>query len=148
TESQLMLDPRTGASMIDPNTGRFLRDFFYRVSPGLGIAENGETIFVPTSTRIPVKSLPVYATIALLDEADRILDIGDRIEADRDTGDRIEVIKRTGLGRSLANRRVGRSLDQIIASSVDLPKVGILVLQPVTVEIVGELNPDDPCEED
>ncbi|HEU4387705.1 MAG TPA: hypothetical protein VFV34_07910, partial [Blastocatellia bacterium] len=137
SESQVQINPETGQPVTNPQTGRFARDFFYRVAPGLGFAASGESVFVAVSTRIPVMSLPVYAPVTLLDEADRILDGGQPNGLPQPDNEGI-----------LAPRRVGRALRDVIKSNVNLPQVGILVMQPVLVEIIGELNPDDPCEQD
>jgi hypothetical protein len=43
---------------------------------------------------------------------------------------------------------MGPSLRDLVERGVALPRVAILVLQPVTAEMIGDLDPTDPCEQD
>lgn len=101
--------------------------FFYDVAAGYGIAAAGEDVFVPRQVRVGVLDLPVVAPAALLDGT------------------------APGEGEALgalAARRVGPPLGELIASAADLPRAGIVVLQPVVAEVIGEFDPTDPCEVD
>jgi hypothetical protein len=51
----------------------------------------------------------------------------------------------TGLGDHLSLRS---SLGELIADGVDLPRAGVLVLQPVSAAFIGRFDPTDQCEID
>lgn len=99
---------------------------FYRLTAGVGITASGEDVVIPKPLRVAVNSLPVYAPPALLDG---------NTPTPPETG-------------SLLPRKLGPSLGELIAAGRSLPQAGILVLQPVLIEVVGEFNPDDQCEID
>ena len=51
-----------------------------------------------------------------------------------------------GAGGSVASKVVGPALGAVVAALPDaLPRVGILILQPVTADRIGELDATDPC---
>ena len=51
-----------------------------------------------------------------------------------------------GGGAVLAGKIVGPALGEVVAAApAALPRVGILVLQPVASERIGEFDPTDPC---
>jgi hypothetical protein len=51
-----------------------------------------------------------------------------------------------GEGSSTAAKVVGPTLGAVVAALPDaLPRVGILLLQPVTADRIGEFDPTDPC---
>src|SRR6185369_7248134 len=74
--------------------------------------------------RVLLRALPVYATAALLDGAPDV-----------------------GAGE-LAVRRLGAALGDLIESDVAVPKVGIIVLEPMLVDERANFDETDPCEED
>jgi hypothetical protein len=97
--------------------------FYYHVAAGLGIAPSGEDVVVARPLRVPVRAVPVYVPASLLEGS------GEEEGA-------------------LPAWRLGPPLGELIEASVHLPRVGILVLQPVVVEMIGEFDPADPCEID
>ena len=54
----------------------------------------------------------------------------------------------TAAGDALLPRRLGRSLGELIAQGVDLPRAQILVLVPATVEAAAAGDPGTPCARD
>ena len=51
-----------------------------------------------------------------------------------------------GEGGSLAAKVVGPTLGAVVAAAAEaLPRVGILLLQPVVADRIGEFDPTDPC---
>ena len=97
---------------------------FLHVGSGYGLCANGEDVFVGTPARVPLRSLPVYATAALLDGA-----------APPEPG-------------ALAARRLGGTIAELIGTGVAVPAAGIVVLQPAQVDQLGNFDPTDPCEDD
>jgi antitoxin (DNA-binding transcriptional repressor) of toxin-antitoxin stability system len=97
---------------------------FVNIGPGYGICASGEDVFVGAMARVPLHSVPVYATAALLDG-----------------------VASVGTG-ALAARRLGPSLDEAITKGVAIPKAGILVLQPSQVDQLANFDAADPCVED
>jgi hypothetical protein len=94
---------------------------YVRVNPGTGLAASGETITLPQPLRMQVDDLPVYAPARLLEGAGI-----------------------PPLGAEVA-RLLGPSLAELRAAGRTLPRAGILVLQPVEVEVAGNNDPRDPC---
>lgn len=97
---------------------------FLDISVGHGIDGNGEIARVNAPLRVDLKQIPVHAPVALL-------------EGDTHTGE---------AGTSLV-RKFGPSLETAISTGLTLPRVAILVLQPVQVEMNLQAE-DDPCELD
>ncbi len=101
---------------------------FYQLAPGLGIAASGEDVVVPTMLRVQVYDTRVVAPSNLL------------LGVVPPGGDRPP-------GFALNARDVGQPLSAFVGSTLPMPRVGILLLQPIVVERVG--RPDtDPCERD
>ena len=94
------------------------------IGPGYGIASSGEDVYVAAGARVAVRSIPVYTTAALLDNAPPL-----------------------GTG-ALAARRLGASLAQLLDAGVNVPRAGILTLQPVQIDTLANFDPADPCQED
>ena len=89
------------------------------LGPGYGICASGEDVSVAAGARVPVRSLPVYTTAPLLDGSPPL-----------NTG-------------ALAARRLGPTLDELIAANIAVPKAGIVVLQPVQVDTLSNFDPAD-----
>jgi len=100
----------------------------YQIAAGTGITANGEDVLIPRTLRVGVKDVRVYASAAILDST-----------APTPTP--------TGI---LTPRKLGKTLGELITNgiAVTLPRVGILVLQPIVVELVGRNDPRDSCETD
>lgn len=108
----------------DPNRVRL------QIAPGSGISASGEDVVLPTSQRVRVRDLPVFAPVSILDGAT------DEDSAISDSTD-------------LLPRRLGDALGNLSEDIVNrLPRVSILVLQPIVAELIGEFDPEDPCEQD
>ncbi len=101
---------------------------YYQIAAGTGITATGEDVLIPRTLRVAVKDVRVYASAAILDSI-----------APTPTP--------TGV---LTPRKLGKTLGELIANGIaaNLPRVGILVLQPIVAELVGRNDPRDPCETD
>jgi hypothetical protein len=140
---------------------------FYNIAPGFGIAASGEDVNLPTMLRLDVKEIPVYAPSQFLADAKRILagGGGSRVPAEETTPLEVPAGEETGplardASQALAARHEGPPLGKLIdprpdlpdlpsvAELLDMPPVGILLLQPIVVELVGEFDPTDSCEAD
>lgn len=105
-------------------------EYYYHVNPGLGLTFSGEDVVIPRTMRVRVGDIPVYTLRALLG--------GGESPGDTPTG-------------ALYPRELGPSLAEFVASvplPENFPRAGVLVLQPVVVEVVGEGDPNDSCEQD
>jgi hypothetical protein len=100
----------------------------YQIAAGTGITANGEDVLIPRTLRVGVKDVRVYASAAILDST-----------APTPTP--------TGI---LTPRKLGKTLGELITNGIaaTLPRVGILVLQPIVAELVGRNDPRDSCETD
>ncbi|MBW4484560.1 MAG: hypothetical protein KME14_18665 [Tildeniella torsiva UHER 1998/13D] len=110
----------------------------YRIAAGTGLAISGEDVRLPTERRVAVTQVPVYAPVEIL--------AGGTV-ADSD---------------SLLPRRLGPTLAELLEPrpapagettplppiAANLPPVGVLVLQPVIAETLGNPDLSDPCEID
>lgn len=101
------------------------------LSAGLGMSIYGEDVVIPKPLNVDPKTLRVYAPVDLLDE----IDPGPR------------PLTPKVFPRPLKPRRLGPALEELIADGIHPPRAGILVLQPVVVEMIGEFDPEDPCEQ-
>lgn len=101
------------------------------VAAGYGLTANGEDVIIATDMPIRLLALSVYAPTSILrpDEPPEKHDVG-----------------------ALESRSMGPTLGTLInppsGAPAAVPKVGIIVLQPVVAELAGAFDPDDPCEED
>lgn len=102
---------------------------FYHLTPGFGIAASGEDVRIATPLRIDVRRAPVYAPVTLLEPPAE--------------GDEEAVV-----GGSLLPRRLGPAFGDAVDQGLALPRVGILLLQPITLQTAERFDADDPCEED
>ena len=97
---------------------------FLNMSGGYGICASGEDVFVASQSRVKLLSIPVYGTASLFDGSPP-----------------------PGTG-GLAARRLGPTLTELIAANVDVPPVGIILLQPSQVDQLANFDASDPCDED
>jgi hypothetical protein len=128
---------------------------YYNLAPGFGITGSGEDVNLPTPLRLDVKSVPVYAPSLFLDNAERILrgEGRSKMPAVEKTPIVAPNLEETGPdaaapSQPLAPRHEGPTLGELIHPLIDLPPVGVLLLQPIVAELVGEYDPADSCEED
>lgn len=100
----------------------------YQIAAGTGITANGEDVLIPRTLRVGVKDVRVYASAAILDST-------------------APTPIPTGI---LTPRKLGKTLGELITNGIaaTLPRVGILVLQPIVAELVGRNDPRDSCETD
>lgn len=103
---------------------------FYTLCAGLGITARGEDVVVPSNVRIAAREVRVYAPAFVL----RQLPIPDAFK--------------DAAGFRASGRDLGQPLGEFIDQKINLPRVGILVVQPVVAERVGEFDSSDPCERD
>jgi hypothetical protein len=107
--------------------------FVFQVAPGFGLTVYGEDIVVAKPLRVEVLDANVFAPVRILQA---------------DTSAPPPPPDETPLTGALEARALGAPLRQLIEPERGLPRAGILLLQPVTTEMVGELDPEDPCEQD
>ncbi|RMH38041.1 MAG: hypothetical protein D6690_01060 [Nitrospirae bacterium] len=104
------------------------------VAPGRGLTLAGDDLVVLHPQRIPLGNIPVYGPLSWFEEG------GDtHIEAEG-TSDAESTV--------MTPRRLGSTIQELQARGVAIPPAGILMLQPVVAEMIGELDPHDPCEQD
>lgn len=99
------------------------------LSAGLGITVSGEDVTVPADLRFDMRQVRVYAAGALL--------VAPLPEEER-----------LASGFQQYGRAVGPRLQAFMQPESGLPRAGILLLQPITAELAGRIDPDDPCEYD
>lgn len=111
--------------------------WFYRINAGQGLTAAGEDVAIPRELRVNVLDVEVCVPPALLQLS---------LTADEQPRVSTQLLPRTvgpSLGKLLEER------DAVDASQLpELPRVGILLLQPVTLELVGNADPGDSCERD
>ena len=110
-----------------------------QVLPGFGLAQSGEDVVVSTPRHIALGSLPVYARVDMLDA------IASKAAAGG-TSDGPPPVN--GGMRPLLPRKIGPQLAALLAApaAVDLPRVAVLVAEPVTATIAA--NARDTCPPD
>lgn len=94
------------------------------ISPGFGVTASGEDVVVPRPQKVKVTDISVYASAVLLDGG-----------PPPTPGD-------------LVARRLGDSLAALIAKNLQLPKVGMLLLQPIIAMATPDFDVADPCAQD
>lgn len=99
------------------------------LSAGLGIAFSGEDVIVPTDLRFDLRQVRVHAPGGLLAAA-------------------IPPEARGNSGLSAYGLDTGPRLGAFMQPDNRLPRVGVIVLQPIVADLVGELDPDAQCEID
>jgi len=112
--------------------------FYYHLSPGMGLAASGEDVVLAQPLRVAVRDVPVYAPAVVLGTAG----------GGGEGSGAGEPASGEGGPSGPLLRRIGPSLGQLIEQGVALPPVGVLLLQPVATELIGALDPQDPCELD
>ncbi|MFL5496203.1 MAG: hypothetical protein ACJ8DC_17595 [Gemmatimonadales bacterium] len=123
-------------------TGEGNPTYFIHVTAGQGIAASGEDVTIPASARIPLDALPVWAPSAPPPETPP-------------PADEEEVGPEPG---TLMARQLYESFAQWRTTPGALPRAGILVLQPVEIDVLvsrrgatadsADDSLADPCEED
>jgi hypothetical protein len=95
---------------------------------GQGLSVDGEDVRVLQALEVALADLPVVA------DGSAFAGLG---SAGGEGGDELA---------STAAKVVGPTLGTVVAALPDaLPRVGILLLQPVTADRIGEFDPSDPC---
>jgi len=126
---------------------------FFVIAPGFGITANGEDVAVPNLLRLEAMSIPVYAPADFLDHAAAVLsEATPRPEPGR-VEEAISSTEEAGLpaapsSQALSTRRAGLPIGDLTDPRVGLHRVGVLVLQPISAELVAQYDPTDPCEQD
>jgi len=122
-----------GAQGAAPDSARF------QLLPGFGLGQSGEDIVVSSPRRIALGKIPVYARV---DQLDAIAAGG---AAPPDPAN--APAGPDGL-RPLLPRRIGPALGSLIAApaAAALPRVAVLIAEPVTAAILG--RPQDDCPPD
>ncbi len=121
-----------------------------QILPGQGLTQSGEDVSVSSTRRIRLGDLPVFARVDHLDAiANDDPPSGsdpDAPEPDPETAPPADGVM-TGL-RPRLPRRIGPTLAHIITrtAAADLPRVAVLVAEPVTATILG--RPGDTCPRD
>ena len=119
------------------------------VSAGLGVAQSGEDVTVLTPRRLHLADLPVLARVDWLDMLPQAPGTATPPAADIGSGTPIEGGALAVLPPPLPRRMV-QSLGGLIGSAIDglLPRVAVLVAEPVTAELAGRNDPADSCPRD
>ena len=150
-------------------------DITLAIAAGRGLAVSGEDVLLPQPVEIHLRDLPVFAEPSVeaglppepvpappppedvppppRPEETLRVGAGDTTGApappddvpprpgDEDGGGG------TGAGELRARAFLRRRLGALLAAAPNaLPRVGVLVLQPITVDRLGEFDPTDPCE--
>lgn len=107
----------------------------YRIAAGTGLAISGEDVRLPTERRVAVTQVPVYAPV-------EILAGGTVTDSD--------ILLPRRLGPTLAELLEPRpnpddETTPLPPIAANLPPVGVLVLQPVIAETLGDPDLGDPC---
>ena len=120
-----------------------------QVAAGLGIALSGEDVMVLTPRQLRLGDVPVFARVDWLDSLPRpdgaapppVADAGD---GEPPPGGAFSVLPPP------LPRRMGPPLATLIGGPVDalLPRVAVLVTEPVRAELAGRGDPSDPCPRD
>jgi hypothetical protein len=118
-----------------------------QVAAGFGLARSGEDIAVATPRRLRLADIPVYARADWLDAAAPGAPPPGAVAPQAGGGTPGGAF--ADLTAALP-RRMAASFGSLIGSAVDalLPRVAILVAEPVTAELVGRNDPADPCPQD
>lgn len=101
------------------------------IEPGMALSAGGEEVIAPAAFSFDLLDLPVVAPRWLLSDADP----APAMPADAD-------------GSVLFARATGRSLRTLLTLGRPLPRVGIVVLEPIEHRVVQGADPFDQCERD
>ncbi len=96
------------------------------LSAGLGITVSGEDVSVPADLSFDLRQVRVFASAALLTAP-------------------LPEDEQPASGFAGYGRAVGPRLQTFVQPESALPRAGILLLQPITAELAGRVDPDDPC---
>lgn len=95
---------------------------------GHALTTSGEDVRIAQATEVLLANLPVVAAPSVFADS-----------SGEDSGD-------TTGGSATRSRIIGRRLGDMVAARPDaLPRVGILLLQPVSADRIGEFDAQDPC---
>jgi hypothetical protein len=121
------------------------------IAAGLGLAASGEDVVLTRPVELDLRQLPVFAEpsveVELPQEEDPIPQPDE--EAIRRSRPVLSAVDGDGgtdppvRARALLRRRLGAVF---AAAPTAIPRVGVLVLQPIEVDRLGEFDPTDPCE--
>ncbi|OLE51719.1 MAG: hypothetical protein AUG51_21610 [Acidobacteria bacterium 13_1_20CM_3_53_8] len=122
-------------------------NYYLHISPGTAITASGEDVVITKNMRVPVGSVQVYTTtdiLAKLYESNERVESADEIISRETTGRETSVERKV-----LSPRRLGPSLREFLSKGItDLPRAGILVLEPISLKRVGDYDAGDQCEQD
>jgi hypothetical protein len=108
-----------------------------QILPGLALARSGEDVVVSSARRLTLGDLLIHAR-------------SDQLDAIAGGGTGAGTVDDPGLGwlKPALPRRIGPSLSATIAvpAATKLPRLAVLVAQPVVTAILG--HPEDPCPPD
>jgi hypothetical protein len=122
--------------LLEPEVWSGQTTYYYHLMAGMGIAASGEDAIALRNLRVKVQDVRVYAPVRILQGQP----IGPEPSEEGSPKPQRERLP----------RQLGGRLQSLINSGIaaNLPKAGVLVLQPIVAEIVGRNNPTDPCEID
>ena len=123
------------------------------IAAGLGIAASGEDVVLTRPVEIDLRQLPVFAEPSAEIELPQEEDPAPQPDEEAIRGALRVMSAADGDGgtdppvraRALLRRRLGALF---AAAPAAIPRVGVLVLQPIEVDRLGEFDPTDPCELD
>lgn len=106
---------------------------YLRIAPGFGLTANGEDVVLPSELRVDVLDLRVYGPAALFKSGI----VNDEEGSEESTA-------------TVLPARLDAPLRELLqpGKNLNIPMAGILVLQPIVAEVVGEFDATDPCEQD
>ena len=131
--------------LLEPNAAAAGRtEAIVQILPGFGLTHSGEDIAIASPRRLALGDLPIYARVDHLDAAGVPPAAADSLHGHDEppSGGAFASLP------PLRPRRLGPPLRDAIAANVELPRVAILVAEPVMAEIVGRADPASPCPRD
>ncbi|MGZ8228725.1 MAG: hypothetical protein ACXWUS_03665 [Burkholderiales bacterium] len=108
------------------------------ISAGVGLAASGEDVVLARPAEIDLRGLPVFAEPSVETSGGT-----SEPETDTDTGPFEDESAAVLRARSILDRNLGTLFTDFPSA---IPRIGVLVLQPVEVDRLGEFDPTDPCE--
>lgn len=125
---------------------------FYQIAAGMGIAASGEDVILRRTLRVNVRDIQVCGPPALFPPYDTTSSNGSTphgsalVSADDEDG-------ATTVDHQVGSWTLGELIDYrathvVPPSAAALPRVGLLLLQPVVSELIDRADASDPCEED
>lgn len=117
--------------------------FFYRIAAGMGLAASGEDVLLRSSLRIDVRDVQVCAPPAVFPP----YATGTPESAE------LGLVIPTAVDHQVRGLTLGALLDARVTTpppdgTRGVRRVGILVLQPIVTEMLGNADSSDPCEHD